>query len=1206
MDKLSKHIKVLDNFQYAINIGYDLYSDDKIKNYIPTASAIDIIEEIMLSTSDSSSDRARIFTGPYGKGKSHLALVLLALLCRDEEDLYSNILSVICQTRPELCEYIKNYHKQCKKMLPVVIQGSGMGIRQAFLYGLKNALNEAELVDFMPETYFESAIKTINNWSDNYPETYRAFKKSINCSINDFVEELSTFNNKYYNKFIEIYPSLTSGSEFNPILGLDIVTLYKDVVSKISEYGYNGIFVVFDEFSKQLEGNMNRISGDEIKALQDFAEYCNRSQSRQIHVLLISHKNMLNYANDLSKADIDAWKAVSNRFKPIELNTTMIQTYDLMSKVMDYDDVWKKEFIVKFNSEFNSSISYWKNESIFFDLNQEDFNNICYNCYPLSPITAYILPKISEEIAQNERTLFTFLSSNNQKNTLLKFLDKTSAESYNLITPDVVFDYFESLFKSEAYDKPSHKYWKLATTAIEKLDKNNSLEIKIIKTIALIYIIDRFDILPPNSEIITKIYNYGKTKRPKIIKALTNLAQQGIVIDVENKNHLKIAEQSGINISELIENKTEKIKNTINIESILNDFVSNKVIYPNAYNDENGVIRYFDLRFITSKKIVEAKDWDNFKFGESAGIVYAVIDDNDCTNDVIGAISNIDNNRFVFITSKTTELNGDFIYKYYAINNYIKTCDDPILIEELSYSLAIWEDYINSLIENYIKPELDSSFYYNNGEQIAIKRKSDLSSLLTDICNEIYFHMPIINNEMINKNSISAPTVNSRNKIVDGLLQNNIKENLGFVGNGQESTIMRSTLIIPGVLVTRDGTTTINTNNCNNDNLNYVFNVIKRFILSTSEEGAKSFGELYYILTSAEHGIGLKKGLIPIYIACVIKAYKKYTVMSKGRREIEITSRLLESINEKPNDYSIYIESWNTEKEQYINRLADLFSVYVRKTESEYSNFDYIVKAIQRWFLQLPKYSIQAKRVFNASNEVIIINKDTINFINSFKANEINAREVLFDKIFNIFGYNGFDLNILNDIERSKAIFDDAKQNLIKHLSLELKRIFGNPNDRREKSLYSVMLDWYDSLDDSVKYHMYNGIENLVLDAIKNISHDENLFIETIARIVSELRIDDWAEVTIRSFISAIEEFKESVENCEEFVKINGESGIYKLIFTNSDGEEIVKTFDKTEYSDMADIMYSDVEAMISEYGDAISKNEKRQILIDIINNLLG
>ena len=34
--------------------------------------------------------------------------------------------------------------------------------------------------------------------------------------------------------------------------------------------------------------------------------------------------------------------------------------------------------------------------------------------------------------------------------------------------------------------------------------------------------------------------------------------------------------------------------------------------------------------------------------------------------------------------------------------------------------------------------------------------------------------------------------------------------------------------------------------------------------------------------------------------------------------------------------------------------------------------------------------------------------------------------------------------------------------------------------------------------------------------------------------------------------------------------------------------------------------MYSDVEAMIEEYGEAISKEEKRQILIDAINKLLG
>lgn len=150
------------------------------------------------------------------------------------------------------------------------------------------------------------------------------------------------------------------------------------------------------------------------------------------------------------------------------------------------------------------------------------------------------------------------------------------------------------------------------------------------------------------------------------------------------------------------------------------------------------------------------------------------------------------------------------------------------------------------------------------------------------------------------------------------------------------------------------------------------------------------------------------------------------------------------------------------------------------------------------------------------------------------------------------------------------------------------------------------MLDWYEDLNESAKNHMYNGIENLVLDAIKNITHNEIQFIESLARIVSELRIDDWAEVTIHSFTTSMEEFKESVESCKKNAIQNGDNGIYKLSFINSDGVEIIKTFDKTDYSGMAELMYSEVEAMISEYGEAISKNEKRQILIDIINNLLG
>ncbi len=37
---MSQMISVASGFQYSVNIGYDLNSDEKLKNFIPTKSAL--------------------------------------------------------------------------------------------------------------------------------------------------------------------------------------------------------------------------------------------------------------------------------------------------------------------------------------------------------------------------------------------------------------------------------------------------------------------------------------------------------------------------------------------------------------------------------------------------------------------------------------------------------------------------------------------------------------------------------------------------------------------------------------------------------------------------------------------------------------------------------------------------------------------------------------------------------------------------------------------------------------------------------------------------------------------------------------------------------------------------------------------------------------------------------------------------------------
>lgn len=1205
--KLGNSIQVLSNFQFSINIEYDLLDDTKIKNYIPTASAIDIIEDVMLSTSAKSTDRARIFVGAYGKGKSHLALMLLALLCRKKKALYSDLLSMICETKPDLCKYINDYQESNQKMLPVVIQGSSIGIRQSFLLALRKSLQNNDLDEIMPNTYFAAAINSINVWKNEYPETYKKFKELINCSTTEFISELGQYNNDYYETFVKIYPQLTAGSEFNPSNGMNIVDLYNDVNDKIRKYGYTGIFVVFDEFSKFLSGNLNKTKADEIEQLQYFAANCNRSGEKQMHIMLISHQSILNYIDKLSKAKVDAWKAVSGRYKSIELNTSPSQMYEITSRVIKKDDEWFFNYCSEQSKKlfFEESYQKWRKKRAFSDLTDEELKRVVWGCYPMHPITTFLLPKISEKIAQNERTLFTFLSAEGQKYTLPEFLKTPSTELLPLMMPDAIFDYFEPLFKADAYDRPTHKLWKTATVALSKLQKNQTLEAKIIKTIALIYIFDRLDIIAPNIDTIITIFGNDATK------ALTELTDNGIVRHLENKKYLRIAEHTDVDIDALVNDMVQKKMHHISVKDILSNFVGDRVLYPNAYNDDKEIVRFFRLKFITASDLLQSINFEyELEHTDGDGIVYAIVTDTDNYISAVEYVKSVAESRIIFIIPNESNDIVNCAYSYDAIKDIIIQSEDDILKEELNYSLLDASDALESYIDAYLRPELGESSYYYQGEQIAIRRRSSLSKQLSDICSREFALCPTINNEIINKNVITGQATNSRAKVVEGILANEIQPNLGLVGTGQDVSFMRSTLKMTGIYTEDNGIASLQFTSLPDANLENVLTVIKQFVVDSSAEGRKNFSDLYAILTHPTHHIGMKKGVIPIYIAVILHFFKKYAVITKNNREMEINARLLESINNNPADYDIYLEQWDSSKEAYITALEEIFSAHVRVAEKEYNNFDYIVRAIQRWYLQLPKYVKEIKNVYSGNGNSEPVNRTALKLLNSLRTPEINAREYLFSRLLWVFDIQEFNIQIVNEIINTKSYIEGIKKELVNNLIDDLKKVFGGKKFAEGSTLSSLVVDWVDSLNAEVHSHVFSNSEKTLLTICSNITPDCEKFIEDLARPATDLRIDDWGEITIDCFVQVINDFVTTVNAYNERTQqLFGAAvtGSYKISYVDDDGNETFKTYDKTEITSHAKLLYNDIEAMLTEeYGGSLSSDEKRQVLIDIIGKLLS
>lgn len=1193
---LNEMISTAENFQYAINIAYDFSDDKKIENYIATNDAIRIIEDVLLSTKDNSTDRARLFVGAYGKGKSHLALILIALVYKKDRHVFENLMKKVKLVNNDLYDYLNEYIQSEKRLLPVVVEGNKFSLQQSMLSALKSALEHEKIDDIMPNTFFSVAIETIEMWEKDYKDTYLQFTKLINVSVEKFKMKLRNFEQQALIGFETIYPKLTSGSKFTPILNGDVISLYEDVIKEIKAYGFSGIFLVYDEFSKYLEGNMQSTTATDIKMLQDLAEKANRSGNEQFHLLMISHKNIINYVDDLPKVKVDAWKAVSERFKTVELSNSSIQLYDLISHVIIKDEKKFNDFYRTNKNEFDNIANQYINKNLFAGISKNQLEKIIKETYPLEPTSLYMLPAISEKVAQNERSMFTFLSSKNDKNALYNILRSQSA----YVSPDIIFDYFEEQFKNEAYTTSVYKYWKLVLTSINLLKELNEIQVKLIKTLAMIYILDQLEIIKPSSDNLLLILGNSGYSHTDIIGGIESLKERGVFKYSSRTHYLRLSERTDINIDEVLKDTIERRKGIFNPLAILNKESEKVFLYPNGYNDEHEIIRYFTFEFISTADCCDIEDWDKRISDQYAsGTLFALYDAHKNKN--LSIVNKVDNERVVFALSRFTQNIDEILKQFDALSFLIENADDELFRDELMFVFDEVEEQVVSYIQGFINPSKKCVTYIHNGQEVVLYRKSQLSNLLTSICDSLYKYTPTIVNEVVNKSNISKQAINSRNKVLEGLLENEIRKNLGLTGTGQDVSFFRSVIQNKGVYIEDEDKYSIVTEGLTDDELNHTFRVIKGFILSTSTEGAKNLGDLYYELTHTKYGIGLKTGIIPFFLAAVLHHYKRFAVIKKKDKEFTINANLLDSINNNPSQYEIILESWSTEKEAYIGQLEDAFGAYLVVGEKEYNTFEYIVKAMQRWFYRLPKYSKDAELVIEPGFNVK--SKAVKRFRQMLKSPEINARELLFEKLPKAFSAKEINDALGKNIGKSKKIIDMQISYLQRDIENELINVLSTEKVEK-RPLYTIAVDWHESLNSRTKEHLFTNGEGKLLSVIGNVQNDLDEFIKRIGRELSGIHIVDWNDDTFETVRTRLHS---QIKNINEFNLAKDEinSSSYKVSLLDENGTEEEKTFDKLEVSRRGKMLYNELVSSIGEYGNALSDGEKRQILMNVMMDYL-
>ena len=379
---------------------------------------------------------------------------------------------------------------------------------------------------------------------------------------------------------------------------------------------------------------------------------------------------------------------------------------------------------------------------------------------------------------------------------------------------------------------------------------------------------------------------------------------------------------------------------------------------------------------------------------------------------------------------------------------------------------------------------------------------------------------------------------------------------------------------------------------------------IYRFMDGALEGRPKSFGELYHTLVAPDAQIGLRRGVIPIYIAVALHIYKGRTIIYNGNNPVDISADILLQINSQPEQFSFERIDWSKEKEVYIRELEDIFEQYIASVDGTGELYEHVAQGMYSWYLSLPKYAKEL--MVSVSGDPL--KKEYLKIIKSIK-NMQSANELIFQKMPQVLGLTDIEPDVLaRSISEAKALFDEAVPTLIDKVAGSLRDIFSMGQPERA-SLQSIMQDWCESLPEGASEELFEDGTNRFLSACHQSDSSESDWLLQVAKIATGLRFNDWDNNTLQIFCDKVAQYKETAESYVGESKDYENEGDaitsgYEFSFVNAKGKLQRRRFEVVDYTPRAKLLLNSIKGDIEAMGQSISEKEKRQVVAEILQNL--
>ncbi len=862
---MAELISLNPRFLRSVHLERDFYAKDAIDGYLVTRGSLAALSLLARGASDPSY-RAQSISGPYGSGKSALAMYFARLLDKTSTKT----------AREEARQYLGEIDKQLlppsnQGYIPILATGARENLCSCLIKNLKRSLQRSG-------------------------------------------------RNGLFQRLIRKHRPVVTGTRTDTRA---LVELFEDLARlSVKEEQTLGIIVIVDELGKLLEYAALRPEESDLHILQEMAEAASRSYKYPMWFITILHQEFSQHASRLGRRHQREWSKVQQRFFDVPCRLDDMDALQLVATALNSST----KAIVRENIHVQKTTKICA--KLAFRGSKTDFEELCVSSYPLHPTTLVMLPALFKRFGQNERSLFSFLSAD-ELFSLSDWVQTQEfrANDPPFMRLPQLYDYAYYTLIGGAPNPQFARMWTEIEDAISRLGVATSEEIDILKSIGLLGLIGTASHISASREVIRLALVSPSRSVQQIDKALKSLEAKRLVVFRRFRNVYKLWEGSDIDINERLAEAYQILPLQSVTLTVARDLCPSSPLVARRHSFRTGMLRFFSVVPSSHEGLLATT---KMKENYDGCVVQCLVKNDEEVESAASVVQQLQDPSIIILIGKENdelvESARDVAALEWVKKNTPFLAGDRVARQELSERRLEAEMAFRSEWNGIFEPGLNGCTCYWQSKKYRNLSTRGFASLLSDACDATFPYAPIVKNELINRRNLSSAATAARRNLIEAMISSTEKQRLGITGYPPQRSIYESLLLHSGIhRNTKTGKWIFDKPNNSDPGLQKAWDHLLEAVDSNSLE-PKSVAELFTELSSAPYGIA--NGFVPVLFCAYLLANNiTIALYEEGTFVPDLSVPVLERLMRRPGNFSVSRFGLGSERSAVTERFARGFKV---------------------------------------------------------------------------------------------------------------------------------------------------------------------------------------------------------------------------------------------------------------------------------------